>query len=301
MNNPVILLLQCLGFIESKGSRPYIIINEVNKYVTTTPAVDLTPFLTKEKQLILNMSSEAIGPSGISQIGDTMVSFQMRFNGRPTTMTLDIQGVDNVHTPDSEEVNQLLWEMMRESNYQETQEMTQDKFNTFIQACVKGLKPNEGGDISLQVDISPSDPDKPTDIAVSGKIYPFIYDTIVFMADDGKLHELTFDAENGVFNPGSFHIDTAIVKDEQAKRVMGFIDHSTCAAFTEDLQLILNKAFNPPSPSEKQEVVEQKPADVIQFPGDKKAPAPEEPEDEDQILDLSNVVDINLFRNLRNR
>lgn len=303
MNNPVTLLLQCLNFMEEKGSRPYIVIDEISKYVTTMPVTDLTPFLTKEKQLILNMSSEALGPSGISQIDDNTVSFQMRFNGRPTTVALDIQGVVNVHTPDSDEVNQLLWEMLQQSSHQETQEMTQDKFNTFIRACVKALKPNEGNGIYLLVDISPSDPGNTSDIAAIREIYPFISlereNEIVFLTDEGDMIELTFDADKGVFNPGSFHIDTAIVKDEQAKRIMGFIDHSACVAFTEDLQQILNKAFAPPV--KKQEVVEQKPADVLQFPGDKKAPVPEEAESEDQVLDLSNVVDLNLFRNLRNR
>lgn len=285
MNN----LLNCINLIDQKGCRPYLIIHNVDEFVETSPAFNLSPYLNKEGHLILNVGTEAISKAGISIIDDDTFSFESRFHGKPIQLSVSLRGVFGLYTPDSDEVNQLLKEMQEKTN----QISTKEKFQ-FIETVIRCYDVTAISNISI--DVFTSD---------DGIIYPYMDksdNTIKYIVDEDNddsfateiIKALTYDPATGKMNAGEFDIEMVIVRDFADNRVLGLIDRVNGYVFDNRLA---NYQAQPVS--EETPWVMDKPlveAEVFDFP-DKQIDPPQTTSETDLgILDLSNVVSLDLFR-----
>lgn len=285
MNN----LLNCINFIDQKGCRPYLVIGNVDEFVETSPAFNLSPYLNKEGHLTLNMGTEAISKAGISIIDDDTFSFESRFHGKPIQLSVSLRGVLGLYTPDSDEVNQLLKEMQEKAN----QITTKQKFE-FIESAIRCFDVTAISGMSI--DVFTDD---------NGIIYPYLDksdNTIKYIVDEGEtvdvnneiIQTLTYDPVSGKMNKGTLDIEMVIIRDFVDNRVIGFIDRVNCYIFDNRLAEYQNSVLNGPVSDVSDEPPPE--ADVLDFPVKDIEPPQAPAETYQGILDLSNVVSLDLFR-----
>lgn len=274
-------ILHAINFLEEKGCRPYLVLKDTDS-IQTQPPFNLSPFLTKAGELVLNVSQMALGNGGISVIDDDHFCFQPRFNGVPVTLTVGTDNVIGVYTPDSDEANKLLAQMQAQDQLFNNRQKLD-----FIQAVAAHYGKDASHDILITVH---TDSDKGPDT-----VYP-IYDpstgTVeIIDEEDDTAKALVFDEATCTINPGGFSIGVVIVEDIAKRRVLAFTDTGSAYVFDQKLADVFAQVN-----AERLERAEKREADVIDFRGQRKETNPAA-ETKQSVLNLGNVVDMNLFRN----
>lgn len=281
MSDALNSVLHAINFLEEKSCRPYMVLKDIGN-IQTKPPFNLKPFSTKENELILNVSQTALGSAGISVIDHETICFQLRFNGTPVTLTIDVDSIVGIYTPDSDEVNELLNKAQAESqifnNYQKLD---------FIETIVRHYGEDTDKDILVTVHIDGKvGPDT---------VYP-IYDAgtdsvEIIDEEDDIAKTLTIDKSTGMVNPGGFSIGVVIVEDTAKRRVLALTDSRLSYVFDNALGAAL-ASMN----EQRLKEAAKREAEVLDFPGQQKE-TNQTPETEHPVLNLGNVVDMNLFRN----